>query len=85
MYGIVRGLDATGSVLDGRHWKKGRLKSVRLVENISMEMCYWQNTKEICKANFKSIGNVSSVYRLLKIELKSRSYISSIQQNVFFS
>ena len=33
IYGIVRGLDASGSVLDGRHWKKGRQKSVRLVEN----------------------------------------------------
>ena len=35
IYGIVRGTNATGSVLDGSHWKKGRLKSVRLVENIS--------------------------------------------------
>ena len=35
IYGIIRGLDATGSVLDGKDWKKGRLKSVRLVENIS--------------------------------------------------
>ena len=35
IYGIVRRLDCTGSVLDGMHWKKRRLKSVRLVENIS--------------------------------------------------
>ena len=53
----------------------GRLKSV---------MCYWQNTTEICKASFRSIGNVSGVYRLLKFELKSSPYISSIQQKVHF-
>ena len=84
IYGIVRVLDATGSVLDGRHWQKGRLKSVRWWKTFQNEMWYWQNTKEICKASFQSIGNVSSVYRLLKFELKSSPYISSIQQKVHF-
>ena len=33
-------------------------------------MFYGQNTKAICKASFQSIRNVSSVYRLLKFEMK---------------
>ena len=46
--GIVKGLDTTGSSLDGWHRNKGRLKSVRLVETVQIEM----NTTEISKAGF---------------------------------
>ena len=70
MNGIVRGLDATVSVLDGRHGNKGTLKSDRLVEN---------NMLRVGKTQQKLVRQLLNELRCIKgVQISERTDIYCI-------
>ena len=54
--GIVRGLNAAGSVLDGYYVNKGRMKSVRLVNTLKLKYIIGKTQQKIVRQVFSELA-----------------------------